>query len=162
MERGCRVSGPFLSFRERYPATYMTDIGPKGEKLSSLHSRADSTGNSRRSKHQISSWRGDFEFLHRTRRTSALRTDGGLHQGVVVEEVMGVHMVDPISGDFSLGCSGDWVDKGERVHPVKSVAIAGNLFELFRKVKGVGEDLRFFGSVGSPSLLVEGLVISGN
>jgi PmbA protein len=86
----------------------------------------------------------------------------GLHHGVVVEEVMGVHMVDPISGDFSLGCSGGWVDKGERVHPVKSVAIAGNLFELFRKVRGVGEDLRFFGSVGSPSLVVEGLVVSGD
>jgi PmbA protein len=87
---------------------------------------------------------------------------GNLSRGVVVEEVMGLHTVDPISGDFSLGCSGDWIDKGKKVHPVKSIAIAGNLFELFCKVIAVGEDLRFFGGVGSPSLLVRELLISGN
>jgi PmbA protein len=80
----------------------------------------------------------------------------------VVEEVLGLHTVDPISGDFSLGCSGDWVERGEKVHPVKSIAIAGNLFQLFGKVIGVGEDLRFFGGVGSPTLFVEGMEISGN
>ena len=85
-----------------------------------------------------------------------------LHQGIVVEEVMGLHTVDPISGDFSLGCSGDWVERGEKAHPVKSVAIAGNLFDMFRKVIKIGEDLRFFGGVGSPSLLIEGLEISGS
>jgi PmbA protein len=85
-----------------------------------------------------------------------------LFQGLVVEEVMGLHTVNPISGDFSLGCSGDWIERGERVHPVKSIAIAGNLFELFQKVVGVGEDLKFFGAVGSPSLLVKDLLVSGN
>jgi PmbA protein len=87
--------------------------------------------------------------------------EGFLH-GVVVEEVMGLHTVDPISGDFSLGCSGDWIERGQKIHPVKSIAIAGNLFELFRRVVGVGEDLRFFGAVGAPSLLIDGLLISGN
>ena len=85
-----------------------------------------------------------------------------LFQGIVVEEVMGLHTVDPISGDFSLGCSGDWIDRGEKVHSVKSIAIAGNLFELFRRIIGVGGDLRFFGGVGSPSLLIKELLISGN
>ena len=75
---------------------------------------------------------------------------------------MGVHTIDPISGDFSLGCSGDWIVRGGKVHPVKSIAIAGNLFDLFRKVVGVGDDLRFFGGVGSPSLVVEDLEVSGN
>jgi PmbA protein len=85
-----------------------------------------------------------------------------LNKGLVVEEVMGLHTVNPISGDFSLGCSGDWIDRGEKAYPVKSIAIAGNLFQLFQKVIGVGEDFRFFGGVGSPSLLVERLEISGN
>ena len=79
----------------------------------------------------------------------------------MVEEVMGLHTVDPISGDFSLGCSGQWIERGEKVHPVKSVAVAGNLFQLFKNVIGVGEDFRIFGSVGSPSLLVKELEISG-
>jgi len=80
----------------------------------------------------------------------------------MIEEVMGLHTVDPISGDFSLGCSGYWVEKGEKVHPVKSIAVAGNLFELFRDVIAVGEDLRFLGGVGSPSLLIKNLEISGH
>lgn len=128
----------------------------------SLHSRVGSTGNSRRPSIKSPPGVGISNFFIEPGNLPVSALMEGLHEGVVVEEVMGLHMVDPISGDFSLGCSGGWVDKGERVHPVKSVAIAGNLFELFRKVKGVGEDLRFFGSVGSPSLLVEGLVISGN
>jgi PmbA protein len=85
-----------------------------------------------------------------------------LHQGVVVEEVMGLHTVDPISGDFSLGCIGDWIDRGEKVRPIKSIAVSGNLFDLFRGVVGVGNDLRFFGGVGSPGLLIERLEFSGN
>ncbi len=85
-----------------------------------------------------------------------------LHRGVVIEEVMGLHTVDPISGDFSLGCSGDWIERGQKVHPVKSIAVAGNLFQLFQRVKATGEDLRFFGGVGSPSLFIEGLEISGD
>jgi PmbA protein len=90
---------------------------------------------------------------------SALLSD--LHQGVLLQEVMGLHTVDPISGDFSLGCSGKWVDKGKLVHPVKSVAVAGNLFQLFQDVVGIGEDFRFMGGIGSPSLLVKKLKISG-
>jgi len=85
-----------------------------------------------------------------------------LRKGLVIEEVMGLHTVDPISGEFSLGCEGDWVEKGEKLHPAKSIAIAGNLFKLFQDIVKVGNDLRFFGSVGSPSLLVEKLVISGD
>jgi PmbA protein len=80
---------------------------------------------------------------------------------VVLEEVMGLHTVNPISGDFSLGCSGEWVERGEKAHPVKSIAVAGNLFQLFRNVIGAGEDFRFFGGMGSPSLLVKELEISG-
>ncbi len=85
-----------------------------------------------------------------------------LHMGVVIEEVMGLHTVDPISGEFSLGCSGDWFEQGGKAYPVKSIAIAGNLFKLFQDVLKVGNDLRFFGSVGSPSLLIESLIISGD
>jgi PmbA protein len=44
---------------------------------------------------------------------------------------------------------------------VKSIAVAGNLFQLFRNVIGVGEDFRIFGGMGSPSLLVKEVEISG-
>jgi PmbA protein len=84
-----------------------------------------------------------------------------LRQGLMLEELMGLHTVDPISGDFSLGCSGQWIEGGQKVYPVKSVAVAGNLFRLFQDVIEVGEDFRFFGGFGSPSLLVQELKISG-
>jgi len=132
------------------------------EKLSSSNLPVESTGNSRRPSIKSPPGMGISNFFIEPGKltSSALMED--LHQGVVIEEVMGLHTVDPISGDFSLGCSGDWIEKGEKTHPVKSVAIAGNLFELFGKVKGVGEDLRYFGGVGSPSLLIEALEVSGD
>ncbi|HJX60451.1 MAG TPA: TldD/PmbA family protein [Thermodesulfobacteriota bacterium] len=122
---------------------------------------ARSTGNSRRSGIKLPPGIGTSNFLIEpgTLAFSALLSD--LHQGVLLEEVMGLHTVDPISGDFSLGCSGKWVDKGKVVHPVKSVAVAGNLFQLFQDVVGIGEDFRFMGGIGSPSLLVRRLKISG-
>jgi PmbA protein len=132
------------------------------ENLSSPGSRAGSTGNSRR--HGIKSPPGvgisNF-FIDPGSLVLPIHMEDFLH-ALVVEEVMGLHTVDPISGDFSLGCSGDWVERGRKVHPVKSIAIAGNLFELFRRVIGVGDDLRFFGGVGAPSLLIEELLFSGN
>jgi len=132
------------------------------ENLHSHESPVASTGNSRRHGIQSPPGIGISNFYIEPGDLSFHKLVENLSRGVVVEEVMGLHTVDPISGDFSLGCSGAWIEKGEKVHSVKSVAIAGNLFELFRKVIGVGEDLRFFGGVGAPSLLVKDLLISGN
>jgi PmbA protein len=84
-----------------------------------------------------------------------------MQEGLIVTEVMGMHTANPISGDFSVGISGLWVEKGKPSHPVRGGAIAGNLIELLKKVEGVGEDLRFFGSVGSPSLLIGNISVSG-
>jgi PmbA protein len=132
------------------------------ENLFSPGSRAASTGNSRRHGVKSPPGVGISNFLIEPGNLTLPRLMEGFLHGVMVEEVMGLHTVNPISGDFSLGCSGDWVDRGQKVHPVKSIAIAGNLFELFRGVIGVGDDLRFFGAVGAPSLLIKELLISGN
>jgi PmbA protein len=121
-----------------------------------------STGNSRRSSIKAPPGIGPSNFFVEPGNESVAALMQKLDRGVVLKEVMGLHTVDPISGDFSLGCSGDWVEKGERVHPVKSIAVAGNLFRLFTNIIGIGDDFRFLGRMGSPSLLVEGLEISGN
>ena len=132
------------------------------ENLSSSGSRVESTANSRRHGIKSPPGIGISNFFIEPLDIDLNRLMGDLFRGVVVDDVMGLHTVDPISGDFSLGCSGDWIDRGEKVHPVKSIAIAGNLFDLFRNVIGVGDDLRFFGGVGSPSLLVKEIQISGD
>ncbi len=86
---------------------------------------------------------------------------GGIKNGIEVTEVMGMHMANPISGDFSVGVSGIWIENGRPSHPVRGGVIAGNLTGLLQKVEGVGDDLRFLGPVGSPSLLIGDLSVSG-
>jgi PmbA protein len=73
-----------------------------------------------------------------------------------------MHTANSISGDFSVGASGFFIEKGEIIYPIKGIAIAGNILELFRDVEVVGDDIRFFGSVGSPSLKIAALDMSGN
>ncbi|WP_367620820.1 TldD/PmbA family protein [Geomonas diazotrophica] len=85
----------------------------------------------------------------------------GVRKGVFITEVMGMHTANPISGDFSVGAAGFYVEDGEIRYPVKGLALAGNLLELFGRVDLVGNDLRFFGSTGSPSLRIAELDVSG-
>jgi len=80
--------------------------------------------------------------------------------GVIIEELMGTHTANPITGDFSLGATGYLCKNGER-YPFNGVIFSGNVFELFNNVKEVGNDVRFYGICGSPSLFVEGIKISG-
>ncbi len=84
-----------------------------------------------------------------------------MNQGVVVTEAMGVHTANPVTGEFSFGITGLWVENGEIKHPIKEAAISGNMLDIFSKVVGVGNELRFYGKIGTPHLLIEGVDISG-
>jgi PmbA protein len=84
-----------------------------------------------------------------------------MDQGFLINELMGVHMADPVSGEFSLGASGMWVEKGEPVFPVKGVTISGTIYDLFSGVQELGNDLRFLGRIGGPTLLVKEIIVSG-
>lgn len=70
-----------------------------------------------------------------------------------VTEAMGIHTANPISGEFSIGVSGLWIEKGEIVFPVKEAVISGNILSFFENIEAVGDDLMFFGNIGAPSLL---------
>ena len=78
----------------------------------------------------------------------------GLNKGLYVTDAMGVHTINPVSGDYSIGVSGLWYEEGSPQHPVKEALIAGNVLDLFRSVVSIGDDLTFFGPMGSPSLLL--------
>ena len=84
------------------------------ENLSSSGSRVESTGNSRRHGIKFPPGVGISNFFIEPGDLDFSKLMGDLFKGVVVEEVMGLHTVDPISGDFSLGCSGDWIDRERR------------------------------------------------
>jgi PmbA protein len=82
-------------------------------------------------------------------------------RGLLVTEVMGMHTANPISGDFSVGATGFWIQNGVKAYPVREITIAGNIVDLMKNVDVVGSDLRFSGRIGSPSLLIKELSIGG-
>lgn len=82
--------------------------------------------------------------------------------GLYITDVMGMHTANPISGDFSVGAAGIWIENGKMTKPVRGVAIAGNILDLLQEVEGVGTDLTFFGSKGSPTVRISKMTISGS
>jgi PmbA protein len=86
---------------------------------------------------------------------------GQMERGLIVEQVLGGHTADPVSGQFSLGLAGKVVEKGRISAPVRGNALAGQLFDLFAAIKCLGNDVRDFGGVRAPSMLAAGVSISG-
>jgi PmbA protein len=87
---------------------------------------------------------------------------GSVQQGVYVSELMGLHTIDPISGDFSLGAAGAEIRGGSLGAPLEKMAVAGNVLDLLAAVRGVADDLRFFpGGQGGSTVLLEGFAVSG-
>jgi PmbA protein len=84
-----------------------------------------------------------------------------MDKGLFITEVMGAHTVDRVTGEFSLGAAGFWVEGGKIAYPVRGIAVSGTLLELFKRVEVVGSDMRFIASVGSPSLLFGEVEVSG-
>lgn len=85
-----------------------------------------------------------------------------VENGFYITNVMGMHTANPISGDFSIGAAGVWIENGRMTKAVRGVAIAGNILDLFTGINGVGNDLRFFGAKGSPTLRIDHVTISGS
>lgn len=83
-----------------------------------------------------------------------------IERGILVTEAMGIHTANPISGDFSVGISGLYIEGGAVRYPFKEAALSGNIIDLCRNIIGIGNDLRFYGKIGAPSLLVQDLDIS--
>ncbi len=81
--------------------------------------------------------------------------------GLLVEELIG-HGVNPVTGDYSRGVVGQWIEHGERQHPVHEITIAGNLRELYRRIVAVGDDQDLRGGIRCGSLLVEEMTIGGS
>lgn len=86
---------------------------------------------------------------------------GSIDKGLYVTEVMGMHTANPISGDFSVGATGFWIEKGRKAYPVREITLAGNILDLMKHVDAVGSDIRFSGRIGSPSIRIKELSIGG-
>jgi PmbA protein len=80
--------------------------------------------------------------------------------GLYVTSLMGFG-VNVVTGDYSRGATGLWIENGELTHAVEEVTIAGNLDDMFRNVAAIGNDLVFRGAVASPTLRIDGMTIAG-
>lgn len=81
-------------------------------------------------------------------------------KGLYVMDAMGVHTANPVSGEFSVGVSGLWIEKGNICYPVKEAVISGNILDFFGKVRAVGDDLRFYGNIGGPTVVISDVDVS--
>ena len=82
-------------------------------------------------------------------------------RGFLVMELMGLHTINSVTGDFSLGARGVYIENGEPKGPVAGVTIADNLTGFLQKISSVGNDLIFFGSTGAPTIVAEEVTIAG-
>ncbi|WP_263410747.1 TldD/PmbA family protein [Terriglobus tenax] len=85
---------------------------------------------------------------------------GEVKSGLYVTETMGFG-VNLVTGDYSQGASGLWIENGELAYPVEEITIAGNLKEMYRNISAIGNDLRFRSASASPTIRIEGMTIAG-
>jgi PmbA protein len=83
-----------------------------------------------------------------------------IKSGLYVTELLG-QGINMVTGDYSRGASGVWIENGELTYPVQEITVAGNLKEIFRNITAIGNDLIFRGSVASPTLRIDGMTIAG-
>jgi PmbA protein len=81
-------------------------------------------------------------------------------RGLLVTELLG-QGVNQVTGDYSRGAAGFWVERGEIQYPVQEITIAGNLKDMFRNIVAVGNDVLVQGSKQCGSILVEGMTVAG-
>ena len=83
-----------------------------------------------------------------------------VRSGLYVTELIGAN-TNPVTGDYSAGAAGMWIENGELAYPVSEITIAGNMKQMLMELAEIGSDLEFRGSVAAPTLLVTEMTISG-
>ena len=86
---------------------------------------------------------------------------GSVNSGLYVTEMIGFG-VNMVTGDYSRGAAGLWIDNGELAFPVEEITIAGNLKEMFQNIEMVGNDLEMRGRIVSPTVKISRMTVAGN
>ena len=84
-----------------------------------------------------------------------------MNEGLLVTELIGSG-INPVTGDYSRGASGFWVEKGEIQYPVEEITIAGNLIDMYQNIVAIGNDTDFRGNTECGSIVVENMTIAGS
>ena len=81
--------------------------------------------------------------------------------GLYVTELIGFG-INMVTGDYSRGAGGFWIENGELAYPVEEITIAGNLKQMFRDIEIIGSDLVFRGRITSPTVKIAEMMVAGN
>ena len=101
---------------------------------------------------------GNFYLQPGTKNAQQIIRD--VQSGLYVTEFLGFG-VNLVTGDFSRGASGLWIDGGEFAFPVEEITVAGNLKDMFRNVSEIGDDLEFRSSIAAPTIRIDGMTVAG-
>ena len=83
-----------------------------------------------------------------------------VHSGLYVTELSGFG-VNPVTGDYSRGATGLWIENGELAYPVEEITIAGNLLTMFQNIEMTGNDLDLRSTIAAPTLKIAQMTIAG-
>jgi PmbA protein len=121
-----------------------------------------STGNAKRAGYRSAPGVGTSNFFVDAGSSSVEELLAAAEGGVLIQDVSGVHSgANPISGEFSVGATGLRIAGGEPGEPLREMTVASTLPEMLAAITGVGNDLRFFSSVGTPSILIGEMTLAG-
>jgi len=108
---------------------------------------------------------GNAGGVHNIRMTDSGKTQQELlkdmGKGLLVTELIG-HGVNTVTGDYSRGASGFWVENGEIQYPVEEITVAGNLEDMFMNIAAIGNDIDGRGNIQCGSILIENMTIAGS
>ncbi len=159
-----------VSFDDEGVATKRKDIISEGKLVTLLHNlktaykgNTKSTGNGFKSSYASSVGVSPTNFYIQEGVKSFEELLEEVGEGLLITEFAGLHSgANSITGDFSLAAKGFYVKDGKKDFPVEQITVAGNFFDLLKNIIEIGSDLKFpMSSVGSPSIIVEGLSIAG-
>jgi PmbA protein len=118
-----------------------------------------STGNAARDASGISVGAGNFYLVPGT--STPAEIIGSVKSGLYLTELIGFG-INLVTGDYSRGAVGLWIENGELAYPVEEITIAGNLNEMLGYIEMVGDDLVFRGRTAAPTLKIARMTIAGN
>lgn len=118
-----------------------------------------STGNASRSFADAPA-AGPTNLFLRPGTTSPQEIIRSVRSGLYVTELSGFG-VNPVTGDYSRGAVGLWIENGEFAYPVEEITIAGNLLEMFQNIEVIGNDLELRGTIAAPTLKIARMTIAG-
>ena len=119
-----------------------------------------STGNASRSVGESPSV-GPTNFYLAPGTRSAEDIIRSIKDGLYVTELIGFG-INMVTGDYSRGAGGFWIENGELAYPVEEITIAGNLKQMFKDIELVGSDLVFRGRIASPTVKIAEMMVAGN